>query len=591
MSTSIHAPDVKIQITGFDKTVVYSQLVIEQSVANHHHFSFLWNPGDFQSDANLQSDVMNYIGRDVSISLGKNKFKGIVTEIIIEDLDDSHTFHISGQSPTILLDDAPRSTSYYKQNLQQIIQKSLIDTDTKLLKAEVKPFYSEVIQYLAHYNETDFTFLKRLAIRFGEWFYYDGEKICFGDTQNGNLTLKNGSDIQRLAFHANLQVNKYSYAATDSHKGVKLEDEMSDLKFNGDGFAKTSVDKSKILYSRKDSKRPIHAVNIVNKMQLDHVKKLDSQRAVSRSMTITGQSTVSELKPGYRFKFDIGGNTPEFIILSVSHKSDHNGNYSNSFSALPSKVEVPPYTDPHAIRKSGMQPAIVKDNKDSDKQGRVKVKFAWSDFSPWMRISTPHSGKDKGWHFVPEIGEDVMVDFEGNDVDKPFVIGSLYQGNAKSGLGDDTNDIKSLKTRSGNTIILNDKEGSITIQDPKGSVLILKGDETIELSSKTKIIIKSKDIDIKAEKNINIEAGETMTLKSGKAMQLSTQDTMKQESMKEFKISTMDNLSTSSMKDTKVSATMNLTLEGTMKAEMKGLQASVEGSAQATVKAAIVMIN
>ena len=147
-------------------------------------------------------------------------------------------------------------------------------------------------------------------------------------------------------------------------------------------------------------------------------------------------------------------------------------------------------------------------------------------------MSAPHSGKDKGWHFIPEIGEDVMIDFEGGDVDKPFIIGSLYHGNSKSGLGDNNNDIKSLKTRSGNTIILNDKDGSITIKDAQGSVLILKGDDTIELTSKTKIVIKSKDIDIKADNSINISAGGSLNIKSGGDMALNSQSNMKQDSLK-----------------------------------------------------------
>ena len=133
----------------------------------------------------------------------------------------------------------------------------------------------------------------------------------------------------------------------------------------------------------------------------------------------------------------------------------------------------------------------IRDLVRSRGLGDVYKRQPWTDLSPWIRMSAPHSGKDKGWHFIPEIGEDVMIDFEGGDVDKPFIIGSLYHGNSKSGLGDNNNDIKSLKTRSGNTIILNDKDGSITIKDAQGSVLILKGDDTIELTSKTKIVILS----------------------------------------------------------------------------------------------------
>lgn len=587
MTTFQHSPDVKIQITGFDHEVIFSNLVLEQAVGKHHHFSFQWNYGDFLSATNIQLEVIDFISKEVSITMGQNKFKGIITEISVQEYSGSHSFQISGHSHTILLDDAPRSTSYYKQELDLIVRKTCNDAG---IDCQNNIATTGEQHYIAQYNETDFQFLKRLSTRFGEWFFYDGQKLFFGNTQNLNITAHNGTDILRLMFQANLQANKYAYSGTDAYKGEKLSAEMATLK-SGDGFAKASIDKSKTLFSRKDSKRTAHIVNAVNKVQLDLVKDLDAKGATARALTVSGQSSVAELKPGYRFKIESGGNSPEYIILSVTHYSSHFGNYSNNFTAVPSKVEVPPYTDPHIIRKCEMQPAIVKDNNDRDKLDRIQVKFAWSEFSPWMRILTPHSGKDKGWHFIPEIGEDVMVDFEGGDVDKPFVMGSLYTGAAKSGLGDENNDIKSLKTRSGNTVTLNDKEGSITIQDSKGSILVFKGDDTIEFKSNKQILIQSEEINIKANKNINIEAGGELKLKSTGAMSLSTQDAMKQDSMKEFKISTLDKLKTSSAQDTKISSTMNLTLEGTIKAEMKGAMASVKGSAMTEVKGGMVMIN
>ncbi|MBL0066434.1 MAG: type VI secretion system tip protein VgrG [Bacteroidetes bacterium] len=585
MTTYLNAPEVKIQIA--DEEVIFNNLVLEQSVAKHHHFSFQWKYKDFMSNSDIQTQVMNFISKEVSITMGQNKFKGIITEISIEDRDDSHVFHISGQSHTILLEDAPRSTSYYKKPLDQIVKKSCGDSGVNVT---ADPENKDEQHYIAQYNETDFQFISRLATRFGEWFYYDGEKLNFGKTKNSGLTLQNGVDIQHITYQANLQPNKFSYSGTDAHKGEKIEGDMAALK-SGDGFSQPALSKSKSLFARTDPNRRVHLLNVVNKKQLDITKDLDSKAATARALTVRGQSSKAELKPGHRFKISSGGNSPEYIVLSVTHSSARLGNYSNSFTAIPAKVEVPPYTNPHVFRKGEMQPAIVKDNKDSDKLDRVKIKFSWSEISPWVRIATPHSGKGKGWHFIPEIGEDVMVDFEGGDVDKPFIVGSLYTGAAKSGLGDDNNDIKSLKTRSGNTIIMNDKDGSITIQDAKGSVLILKGDDTIELKSKKKILIKSSEIDIKADNNINIQAGGELNLKSTKAMSLSTQDSMKQDSMKEFKVSTMDKLTTSSMMDTKISATMNLSLQGTVKAEMKGTMVSVQGTTMTEVKGAMVMIN
>ncbi len=51
--------------------------------------------------------------------------------------------------------------------------------------------------------------------------------------------------------------------------------------------------------------------------------------------------------------------------------------------------------------------------------------------------------------------------------EQPFVIGATYNGGAKSSYGNAGNDMKALKTRSINTILLNDAAGSITVTDKK----------------------------------------------------------------------------------------------------------------------------
>ncbi|HRH67800.1 MAG TPA: contractile injection system protein, VgrG/Pvc8 family, partial [Bacteroidia bacterium] len=357
MPTYLNAPEVKIQIA--DEDVIFNNLVLEQSVAKHHHFSFSWKYKDFMSNADIQNQVMNFISKEVSITMGQNKFKGIITEISIEDRDDSHVFHISGQSPTVLLEDAPRSTSYYKQGIDQIVKKSCGESGVNVT---TDPETKGEQHYIAQYNETDFQFISRLATRFGEWLYYDGEKLNFGKTKNSGITLQNGTDIFHITYQANLQPNKFSYSGTDAHKGEKIEGDMVALK-SGDGFAQTALAKSKSLFARTDANRRVHLLNVVNKKQLDSTRELDSKAAAARALTVRGQSTKAELKPGHRFKISSGGNSPEFIVLSVTHNSTRVGNYTNSFTAIPAKAEVPPYTNPHVIRKSEMQPAVVKDNK------------------------------------------------------------------------------------------------------------------------------------------------------------------------------------------------------------------------------------
>ncbi|ANO49581.1 Rhs element Vgr protein [Flavobacterium columnare] len=74
--------------------------------------------------------------------------------------------------------------------------------------------------------------------------------------------------------------------------------------------------------------------------------------------------------------------------------------------------------------------------------------------SNWIRILTPHAESGKGFHFIPEIGEEVLVGFESGNAEKPFVLGTHYNGSETSGYHTSGNDVKAIHTRSGTKIIL-----------------------------------------------------------------------------------------------------------------------------------------
>ena len=58
------------------------------------------------------------------------------------------------------------------------------------------------------------------------------------------------------------------------------------------------------------------------------------------------------------------------------------------------------------------------------------MQFPWQEeengLTPWIRVITPHGGKDKGFHFIPEVEEKVLVGFEGGNAEHPYVLGVLY---------------------------------------------------------------------------------------------------------------------------------------------------------------------
>jgi phage baseplate assembly protein gpV len=84
-----------------------------------------------------------------------------------------------------------------------------------------------------------------------------------------------------------------------------------------------------------------------------------------------------------------------------------------------------------ASKLYGVVVGLVTNNKDPDKLGRVKVKFPWlaDDVeSNWARVAYPMGGKERGYWWIPEINDEVLVTFFHGDANCPFVIGGLYNG-------------------------------------------------------------------------------------------------------------------------------------------------------------------
>ncbi len=131
----------------------------------------------------------------------------------------------------------------------------------------------------------------------------------------------------------------------------------------------------------------------------------------------------------------------------------------------------------------GVYPATVADNQDPDSQGRVLVRLPWSPdaggatYEAWARLSTMMAGGNRGTWFVPETGDEVLVCFQGGDPRWPFVIGALWNGQDDPPESiDSNNDIKSIVSREGIRITLDDTSGSVTL------TLSTPGGQSVELT-------------------------------------------------------------------------------------------------------------
>ena len=130
--------------------------------------------------------------------------------------------------------------------------------------------------------------------------------------------------------------------------------------------------------------------------------------------------------------------------------------YTNGFTCTPNQNWMEPHPLP-VNRVYGLVHARVTDNNDPLNLGRLKVKYDWLDdgAASWARLSVPHAGGNRGFLFLPEIGDEVLVGFEHGDPERPYIIGSLWNGVDSAprqeiwGADVAPNDIKRIMTKSG----------------------------------------------------------------------------------------------------------------------------------------------
>jgi type VI secretion system secreted protein VgrG len=201
-----------------------------------------------------------------------------------------------------------------------------------------------------------------------------------------------------------------------------------------------------------------------------------------------GQGSTRHFEAGRRFKLvdhplygaSIGQTVSHpradnaFTLLAVEHHATNNlgaraakllgltdlerGTYRNHFHAAPAAAPVVP----RFIRKPmapGLQSAVVVGVRDeplsTEREHRVKIQFPWQrgeaplpgglghdPTSPdaqgnapgdersgtWVRVASPAAGANWGAVFTPRIGTEVALQFVEGDIDRPLIVGSLYNG-------------------------------------------------------------------------------------------------------------------------------------------------------------------
>lgn len=334
---------------------------------------------------------------------------------------------------------------------------------------------------------------------------------------------------------------------------------------------------------------------------MDELVKAQLAESAASFVQLNAKTDIPSLKLGslvsviLKNEQNKNGDAGSFRIIEISHFSDGIGNYENTFVAIPEKIEVPPvYNYNIVFPKCESQPAIVTDNKDPEGLGRVKVKMFWQSDSgtPWLRLVHPHAGNDKGFYFIPEIDEEVMVGFEHGNSDAPYVIGAMYNGKEKSKWKQDKNYLKAIKTISGNMIWFNDEGGKeeikIVNKDAQNEIsLTLQKNGLITIKAKDKIFFDAPHIEMKC-KEMKIDSQDKIEVKT-KETKIESQQKIELKTLS-AKIDATTEFAVKSAQ-VKIEADATCEIKGSVSAKVEGAILELKGSGMAKLQGGMVMIN
>jgi uncharacterized protein involved in type VI secretion and phage assembly len=174
---------------------------------------------------------------------------------------------------------------------------------------------------------------------------------------------------------------------------------------------------------------------------------------------------------------------------------------------------------------------IVTDNKDPSKLGRVKLKIpilSDQDSTYWCPIIMLGAGKNRGWFFIPEKDDEVLVMFEHGDLNRPLVVGALWNGKDKPpDKNPGGNPRRVLKSRLGSKITFDDDKKQLIIEDGVGkgkitfdsqankiTIEAIDGDVCFQTPADDMTIV-AQSIEMTANTNLEIHAGDAMQWGAG----------------------------------------------------------------------------
>lgn len=416
--------------------------------------------------------------------------------------------------------------------------------------------------YICQYNETDLAFITRLMEEEGLFYFFTFTASAHTLViANANTAFSSIPDpIEAVSTGTTIGViNGWHRVAATAVGKVSLSDydpvnpNTSLLKSTPTVLTTSGTDKRDTFHWPALSADP---TTITNRTKF----RQEAHEAAATLFAASGHNP--EFVPGGKFTLQAKHDTPsgddgDYVIRRVVHdavdevhaNTGQTSAYSNSFSCFPAATNWrQPMVTPRP-RMLGVTSAVVigEDGEEitTDQYARIKVRMMWdyaesatNDSMIWVRVLQPWAGNGWGWQHLPRQGSEVMVAFVDGDIDRPIVLGGLYNGQQSPpfALPDQKNKtgLRTRSTKNGGTsnyseLSFDDTMGSelVLLHAEKDHTLEVENDNTVDIGHDQIITIKhdqtgtitnNQTWEIKNDQSLTVDNNRTLTVKNNETI-------------------------------------------------------------------------
>ena len=464
-------------------------------------------------------------GKKIEIQLGyrgtnSRVFKGIIVNHGIKIRPTNNLLIVECKDECVKMTRGNKCRYYVKKKegeiLEEIISSYGLEKDVDSTPTALK----EVVQY----DSTDWDFLLCRAESNGFFVNVSDGKVSVKKPnvrQSATLNVAFGSSL--LEFDAELDARIQSKGVTAGSWNA------TDQKFIvADGAEPTPVDAGNI-----DVKKLAAVIGGENE-NIKHGGKLsqpelqalaDARLLKQRLAKIRGRAKFygfADILPGMTIKLTgVGDRFQGTVYVSGVMHTVGKGNWETDVQfgihpdAIANQYEMRPLPSAGLMPGvGGLQIGVVTALQDDpDGENRIKVRLPiinTKEEGIWARLSTLDAGKERGTYFRPEIGDEVVVGFLGDDPRHPIVLGMCHSSaHPTPEAAQNTNHLKGYISRSKMKFTFDDEKTIVTLDTPGGNSLVMsEADKSITLKDQhgNKIVMNDKGISIESIKDLKLKA-------------------------------------------------------------------------------------